>query len=158
MLWPDMIWVYILAYDVWNFQYTYLNLPTHSWYCGLALLLAPTFANALWNKGGWIQNRANTLAIWCMFAQVFPLFQDKSKFTTVSVLYGKGGIAAATGTSMPTVAEPKVQGIISILSVIINVVAFAVILKRAKAKNINPWKQDVFSDTRDFQEALSRVA
>lgn len=24
MLWPDMIWLYILAYDVWNFQYTYL--------------------------------------------------------------------------------------------------------------------------------------
>ena len=38
MLWPDMIWLYILAYDVWNFQYTYLNLPTHTWYCGLALL------------------------------------------------------------------------------------------------------------------------
>lgn len=67
-----MIWVYVLAYDVWNFEYTYLNLPTHSWYCGLALLLAPTFAAALWNKGGWIQNRANTLALWCMFAQVFP--------------------------------------------------------------------------------------
>ena len=46
MLWPDMIWVYVLAYDVWNFEYTYLNLPTHSWYCGLALLLAPTFAAA----------------------------------------------------------------------------------------------------------------
>ena len=29
MLWPDMIWVYVLAYDVWNFEYTYLNLrPT----------------------------------------------------------------------------------------------------------------------------------
>ena len=80
MLWPDMIWVYVLAYDIWNFQYTYLNLPTHSWYCGLALLLAPTFAAALWNKGGWIQNRANTLALWCMFAQVFPLFQDASRF------------------------------------------------------------------------------
>jgi len=59
MLWPDMTWRYILAYDLWNFEYTYNNLPTHSWYCGLALLLAPTFANAFWNKGGWIQNRAN---------------------------------------------------------------------------------------------------
>ncbi|MDE7046860.1 MAG: hypothetical protein K2P25_02570, partial [Lachnospiraceae bacterium] len=84
MLWPDMTWCFILAYDIWNFQYTYLNLPTHSWYCGFALLLAPTVANALWNKGGWIQNRANTLALWCMFAQVFPLFQDASRFTTVS--------------------------------------------------------------------------
>ena len=32
MLWPDMTWCYILAYDVWNFEYTYLNLPSHSWY------------------------------------------------------------------------------------------------------------------------------
>ena len=110
MLWPDMIWVYVLAYDIWNFQYTYLNLPTHSWYCGLALLLAPTFAAALWNKGGWIQNRANTLALWCMFAQVFPLFQDASRFTTVSSVYAEGGIAAAMGSTMPTVAESDSSG------------------------------------------------
>ena len=58
MLWPDMTFLFIIAYDLWNFEYTYNNLPTHAWYCGLALLLAPTFANALWNKGGWIQNRA----------------------------------------------------------------------------------------------------
>ena len=51
MLWPDMTWVYILAYDLWNFCYTYNCLPTHAWYCGLALLLAPTVANFFWNKG-----------------------------------------------------------------------------------------------------------
>ncbi len=85
MLWPDMTWVFIVAYDMWNFCYTYNCLPTHSWYCGLALLLAPTVANFFWNKGGWIQNRAYTLAIWCMFAQVFPMFQDYSMFSTQSV-------------------------------------------------------------------------
>lgn len=90
MLWPDMTFCFIIAYDLWNFEYTYNNLPTHAWYCGLALLLAPTFANALWNKGGWIQNRANTLALWCMFAQVFPLFQDESRFTTISSVYADG--------------------------------------------------------------------
>lgn len=52
MLWPDMTWLFILAYDLWNFEYTYANLPTHAWYCGVALLLAPTFAAAFWNKGG----------------------------------------------------------------------------------------------------------
>lgn len=25
MLWPDMTWCYILAYDLWNFEYTYKN-------------------------------------------------------------------------------------------------------------------------------------
>lgn len=157
MLWPDMIWVYVLAYDIWNFQYTYLNLPTHSWYCGLALLLAPTFAAALWNKGGWIQNRANTLALWCMFTQVFPLFQDASRFTTVTSVYGQGGIAAAMGSSMPTIAEPTAQGIISVLSFAVNVFVFAYILKRAKVQKKNPWKNEIFTDTKDYKEAMERA-
>ena len=157
MLWPDMIWVYVLAYDIWNFQYTYLNLPTHSWYCGLALLLAPTFAAALWNKGGWIQNRANTLALWCMFAQVFPLLQDASRFTTVTSVYGQGGIAAAMGNNMPTIAEPTAQGIISVLSFAVNVFVFAYILKRAKAQKKNPWKNEIFTDTKDYKEAMERA-
>lgn len=157
MLWPDMIWVYIIAYDIWNFQYTYLNLPTHAWYCGLALLLAPTFANALWNKGGWIQNRANTLAMWCMFAQVFPLFQDNSVFTTVSSVYAEGGRAAAMGASMPTVADPKMQGIISILSIAINALALSFIVKRSIEQKKNPYTNEIFSDTKDFQIAMSRA-
>ena len=154
MLWPDMIWLYILAYDVWNFQYTYLNLPTHTWYCGLALLLAPTVANALWNKGGWIQNRANTLALWCMFAQVFPLFLDRSIFTTLPVLYADGFMDAAI---RPTLVNPVPQGVISIASLAINVLALALIIKRSKEQKKNPYKQEIFTDTKDFQLAMARA-
>ena len=154
MLWPDMIWLYILAYDVWNFQYTYLNLPTHTWYCGLALLLAPTVANALWNKGGWIQNRANTLALWCMFAQVFPLFQDRSIFTTLPVLYADGFMDAAI---RPTLVNPVPQGVISIASLAINVLALALIIKRSKEQKKNPYKQEIFTDAKDFQLAKARA-
>ena len=154
MLWPDMIWLYILAYDVWNFQYTYLNLPTHTWYCGLALLLAPTVANALWNKGGWIQNRANTLALWCMFAQVFPLFQDRSIFTTLPVLYADGFMDAAI---RPTLVNPVPQGVISIASLAINVLALALIIKRSKEQKKNPYKQEILTDAKDFQLAMARA-
>ena len=154
MLWPDMIWLYILAYDVWNFQYTYLNLPTHTWYCGLALLLAPTVANALWNKGGWIQNRANTLALWCMFAQVFPLFLDRSIFTTLPVLYADGFMDAAI---RPTLVNPVPQGVISIVSLAINVLALALIIKRSKEQKKNPYKQEIFTDAKDFQQAMARA-
>ena len=154
MLWPDMIWLYIIAYDIWNFQYTYLNLPTHAWYCGLALLLAPTVANALWNKGGWIQNRANTLALWCMFAQVFPLFQDRSIFTTIPVLYADGFMDAAI---RPTLVNPTAQGVISILSIGINALALAIIIKRAKEQKKNPYKNEIFIDTKDFQLAMARA-
>ena len=154
MLWPDMIWLYIIAYDVWNFQYTYLNLPTHAWFCGLALLLAPTVANALWNKGGWIQNRANTLALWCMFAQVFPLFQDRSIFTTIPVLYADGFMDAAVH---PALVNPVPQGVISIASLAINVLVLALIIKRSVEQKKNPYKQEIFTDTKDFQLALARA-
>lgn len=158
MLWPDMTWVYILAYDVWNFQYTYLNLPTHAWYCGLALLLAPTFANFMWNKGGWIQNRANTLAIWCMFAQVFPMFQDGSVFSVVPVLYEKGTIAAATAAgSIPVLGTASVQGFISVLSLAINVVALGFIIKKSIINKKNPYKNEVFTNQKDYKEAMARA-
>ncbi len=154
MLWPDMIWLYILAYDIWNFQYTYLNLPTHSWYCGVALLLAPTVAACLWNKGGWIQNRANTLAIWCMFAQVFPLFQDRSVFTTIPVLYADGFMDAAV---RPTAADPRAQGVISVISLAVNALVLALIIRRAIQQKKNPYKNEIFTDTRDFRLAMERA-
>ena len=154
MLWPDMTWVYILAYDIWNFEYTYLNLPTHSWYCGFALLLAPTFAALFWNKGGWIQNRANTLATWCMFAQVFPLFQDHSRFSVIPSLYADGFMDAAVH---PTLVDPRAGGIVAVLSIHVNVAAFAYIMKRAKAQHKNPYKNEIFAGTRDYEEAMARA-
>ena len=157
MLWPDMTWAYILAYDVWNFAYTYLNLPTHSWYCGVALLLAPTFAAAFWNKGGWIQNRANTLAIWCMFAQVVPLFQLTKGFSVLPVVYGTpdaSGLDLYHMAEAPALGNPTMQGVIAILAVIVNVAVLAAIIKRAKKNAVNPYKQEVWTGTKDFVEAM----
>ena len=177
MLWPDMTIWFIVAYDIWNFQYTYANLPTHSWYCGVALLLAPTFANALWNRGGWIQNRANTLAIWCMFAQVVPTFQLCETFSVLPSLYGgANGLSAldlydkaiavynsginTSGdviASLGITANPTAQGVISILALMANVICLSVIIKRSKKAGINPYKQDVWVGTRDYEEAAARM-
>ncbi len=155
MLWPDMTWVFIVAYDIWNFEYTYLNLPTHSWYCGFALLLAPTFAAMFWNKGGWIQNRANTLATWCMFAQVFPMFMDNSRFTTLSTLYADGFMDPARH---PELADPTAGGVVAVISVLANLAALAYIIKRAKAQGINPYKNEVWKGSADYEEAMKRAA
>ncbi|MCF0140607.1 MAG: hypothetical protein HUJ78_01075 [Mogibacterium sp.] len=182
MLWPDMTIWFIIAYDLWNFEYTYLNLPTHTWYCGVALLLAPTFANALWNRGGWIQNRANTLAIWCMFAQVFPLFQISKSFSVMPTIYGgaeaaglkaidmydaaiglynsgmgKTSMAGDVVAQMGITADPRAQGVIAILAIAANVVCIAVIFKRAKKMGINPYKSDVWVGTHDYEEAAARM-
>ncbi|MDF2941538.1 MAG: hypothetical protein K0S01_396 [Herbinix sp.] len=84
MLWPDMLWFWIIAYDLWNFAYTYNCLPGHAWYCGFALLLAPTLCAFTVGKGAWLQHRAQTLALWCMFAQTIPSFIDKGAFAVSS--------------------------------------------------------------------------
>ncbi len=169
MLWPDMTVWFIVAYDIWNFQYTYANLPTHTWYCGVALLLAPTFAAALWNKGGWIQNRANTLAIWCMFAQVFPLFQIKSKAAVLPTLYQGASQACINAFDMTTIntaaeltakgitANPVPQGTIALLSLAVNVVCIAVIIKRSVNAHRNPYTNEIFTGTKDFEEAMARA-
>ena len=157
MLWPDMTWQFILAYDLWNFEYTYCNLTTHTWYCGLALLLAPTFANQFWNKGGWIQNRANTLSIWCMFAQLFPEFLDNSIFSVVPSLY-KGYINKLVKRGeKPTAVDPSAQGFIAILSITSNICVICTIFKRWIKKKRNPYTNPIFNDTDDFVEAYKRI-
>ena len=178
MLWPDMTIWFIVAYDIWNFEYTYCNLPTHTWYCGVALLLAPTFANALWNKGGWIQNRAMTLATWCMFAQVLPLFQLSNTFSVLPSLYGgatKAGVKAldlynaaitchATGASagdaiaiFGITAIPTAQGVVAMLAIIANVVCISVIIKRSIEQKKCPYTKEIWVGTRDYEQAMSRA-
>lgn len=165
MLWPDMTIWFIIAYDLWNFTYTYNNLPTHTWYCGVALLLAPTFAAAFWNKGGWIQNRANTLALWCMFAQVFPLFQIDGKFSVLPVLYSNvegvntgmemSNVSASTIANIP--ANTVAQGVMAIMALVANVIVLTMIIKRSVATKTNPYTHEIWKGTKDFEEAMERA-
>ena len=120
----------------------HLQLPAHPLhgFCGFALLLAPTVAAFIWNKGGWIQNRAFTLAIWCMFARVFPYFREESIFVTHSTL------------------DPGAATAVSIAALIANVAAIIYIAYRAKKLGRNPYKQDVFEGTSDWEKATARRA
>ena len=163
MIWADMTWVYIVIYDIWNFAYTYNCLPTHSWFCGIALLLAPTVAALLWNRGGWIQNRANTLAIWCMFAQVFPLFQEtfhdgfhKFNWVALPTTYADGTLNGIVegGTAN---ANPTAMTVISALALVTNVIAFGYIMYTAKKRHINPYKEDVFVNQKYYKDAMARA-
>mgnify|MGYP004444563605 FL=1 len=140
MLWPDMTWVFIISYDLWNFTYTYNCLPTHSWYCGVALLLAPTIAGLIWNKGGWIQNRAFTLGIWCMFAQVAPMFVNDSVFAAQSV------------------NNPQVNMVVASIALAANILALGYVIYRAKKLGVNPYKHEIWVGTKDYRKAMARRA
>ena len=139
MLWPDMLWFWIIAYDLWNFAYTYNCLPHHAWYCGLALLLAPTVCAFTVGRGAWLQHRAQTLALWCMFAQTFPMFQDAGVFRVDSTY------------------NPAIYTTVSLLALLANLGVLAYMLYRARKTHRNPYRQELYTDLAAYRavKALS---
>ena len=169
MLWPDMMWFWIVAYDLWNFAYTYNCLPTHAWYCGFALLLAPTVCAFTLGKGAWLQHRAHTLALWCMFAQTFPAFQDASKWLVHSASSKaiadaaiQEGVLAADGFTVlkdagiyqVASAAPNTTFlfVMSLLALLANAAVFVYMLYRIKKTKKNPYKGELYSDLVKYQE------
>lgn len=137
MLWPDMLWFWVIAYDIWNFAYTYNCLPGHSWYCGFALLLAPTLCAFTVGKGAWLQHRAQTLAIWCMFAQTFPAFIDTGKYAVQSTY------------------NPTIMWITSFIALATNVALIIYMgYKMVKTKR-NPYLGELYTDLRKYKEVAA---
>ncbi|MFT3762304.1 MAG: DUF5692 family protein [Pseudoxanthomonas sp.] len=66
MLWPGMTVGWIIAYDIWNFTFVYLNFPNTALFT-LLLVVAPTLAAIFIKKGTWMQARAYTLSIYMMY-------------------------------------------------------------------------------------------
>ena len=139
MIWADMTWVYIVIYDIWNFAYTYNCLPTHSWYCGIALLLAKD--GSQWFK-------------WAVLPVQYP-----DGVETIKHLYDvAGGEAAAVGTTVDTVAaNPTMMTVISALALVTNLIAIIYIICVSKKRHINPYKEDVFVNQKYYKDAMARA-
>ncbi|TFC68606.1 DUF5692 family protein [Cryobacterium sp. TMT2-4] len=84
MIWPDMLWFWIMAYDLWNFAYVYTAVGDHSFYAGAALLVLCTIPAFFIKRGAWLQHRAQTLAFWMMFTMAFTTFVSSSQFAVKS--------------------------------------------------------------------------
>lgn len=61
MIWPAMTTFWIIAYDVWNIVFVYLNFPGSATAQAM-VLLAATLPALFIKKGTWLQARAFTLA------------------------------------------------------------------------------------------------
>ncbi len=133
MLWPDMLWFWIIAYDLWNFAYVYNCVPDHSFYAGAALLLACTIPSFTMAKGAWLQHRAHTLAFWMMFVMAFPTFVDSSMF--------------AVKASQSTDA----MWFVSLLSIVANVGVFGYQIRRIFVRKLNPLKDELYTDLNAYK-------
>ena len=54
-------------------------------------------------------------------------------------------------------ADPKMQGIVAVAALAINVCVLAAIIKKAKATHTNPYTHEIWKGTKDFEEAMARA-
>lgn len=135
MIWPDMIWVWIIAYDLWNFSYVYNCIPEHSFYAGLILLLACTIPSFYIKKGAWLQHRAQTLAIWIMFIMTVPQFADD--FAPVA-----------------TTRDYNAFLIVSIVSLAVNLGLVIYQFRRIRKLRLNPLKDEIYKGTKTYENVV----
>jgi len=134
MIWPDMLWWWIIAYDVWNFAYVYNCVSDHAFFAGAALLISCTIPAFLLGKGAWLQHRAQTLALWMMFTMSFPAFSDTSVF--------------AVRSSHSTAALWTVSG----LALLLNVAVVSYHIYKIIKYRRNPLKDEIYSDEKAYRK------
>ncbi len=138
MMWPDMLWFWVIAYDIWNFAYVYNCVSDHSFYAGAALLIAPTLAAFLIKKGAWLQHRAHTLAFWMMFTMAYPTFVDGTIF------------------SVKSSHDPVALFIVSTIALAANVAVLAYAIYRMRKYKLNPLKQEIYTDLKVYAEVAAK--
>jgi len=136
MLWPDMLWFWIIAYDLWNFAYVYNCVSDHAFYAGAALLISCTIPAFFIKKGAWLQHRAQTLAFWMMFVMTVPSFVDTSTF--------------AVKSSHNVVALWVVSGLALAANVAVLVYETITLVKTKR----NPLKQELYTELPGYKEVV----
>lgn len=94
MLWPGMTIGWIIAYDIWNVTFVYLNFPNTAAFTAFATLLAPTLAALFVKKGTWMQARAYTLAIYMTYIFSFKALADNVLNIQLAVPLPRSGAIA----------------------------------------------------------------
>lgn len=139
MVWPDMTWMYIWGYTLWNFAYVYNCISTRSMYAGFGILAAALIAEYFFKKGAWLQHRAQILTVYAFFSltvdyQSSPLFQIVPVYKTV------------------------MWQTISIISFAFNIGVFAIMIYTIAKNKKNPLKEEIYSHTGYYKRTLEMNA
>lgn len=136
LVWPDMTWFWIIAYDLWNFAYVYNCLTDRAFY-SMALLAACTIPSFLGKKGAWAQHRVHTLALYMMMMMTIPNFFVNSRYT------------------VPSTHNPAAFYTVSIIALLFNAGVFAyqiyTIIKRKK----NPLRDELYDHLKEQKKIKS---
>lgn len=139
MVWPDMLPLWIIAYDLWNFTYMYNCIGLRSFYV-LGILIACTYAEFAFRRGAWMQHRVFTLA----FNQMI-LFTIPNAFANSSI------------TVAPSY-NPTAMWVLSLASLALNTYLLVYQARIIYKKKVNPYTQEVFTDHEFYKEIVEEDA
>lgn len=128
MIWPDMTWMYIWGYTLWNFAYVYNCISTRSMYAGFAILTAALISEYVFKKGAWLQHRAQILVLYAIFSLTLD-YQSSELFQIVPVY------------------KPVMWQTVSIISLAFNLGVFAVMIYTIVKNKKNPLKEEIYGHT-----------
>jgi hypothetical protein len=135
-VWPDMMWFWIIAYDLWNFAYVY-NCVTDRAFYSAALLISCTIPAFTIKKGAWAQHRVHTLALYMMLMMTIPNFFVDSKFAVAST------------------HNPTAYYAVSIIALAANLAVAGYQVWTILKKKKNPLTEDLYSDLPAYQAIKS---
>lgn len=138
MVWPDMTWMYIIGYTIWNYAYVYNCISIRSMYAGFGILTAALIAEFVFKKGVWLQHRAQILSLYAMYS--LSVDYQQSKFLNI----------------VPTEATYTGSGklIISIIAFAFNLGVFIYLVYTAKKTKRNPIKEALWVDTKYYKKSI----
>lgn len=135
MVWPDMIWMYIIGYTLWNFAYVYNCISTRSMYAGVGILLAAIIAEYVFKRGVWLQHRAQILSFYVMCS--LTIDYQHSEYFQILPTYSRGGLMT-----------------ISMISILFNVGVFAYMIYIIVKDRKNPLKEEIYSHTNYYKKSM----
>lgn len=136
MIWPDMTWMYVIGYTLWNFAYVYNCISTRSMYAGFGILIAAIIAEYAFKRGAWLQHRAQILSLYAMFSLSVD-FQTASYFKI-----------------FPTYSETALMTL-SVLSFLFNVGVFAYMVFTMQKRKMNPITQEIYAHTGSYKRTMA---
>ncbi len=132
LCWPDMIWYWIIGYDLWNMTYCYNALGARGFYA-LGITLVATIIAHKQHKGSWLVHRAGTLA-----------FSNYIMFTFPS-LFVDSAIAVSSAWN------PYVMTTVALISLGWNIVIAAIQIKIIIKDKKNPLKDELHVENAEYK-------
>jgi len=126
MIWEDQTISWLICYNLWHFAFIYNLAPDQAFYTGLAVNMASLIPALIWLKGGWMQNRVHTLALYMLALMTVP-----------------GIFSTSSPVAVQAIVSAQTSWFVSGLALAANLIFFIYHVRQILVRARNPLRQSV---------------